>query len=287
MAQFEIPHTLSKSQLPYWSQVLRALRKSRGITQDCWAAQLNYSRATVRRWESGKSVPSADAEREIIALCENRHIFRDISVGPFNGIHISSEWVSDVLAAARLEFETQRHRFDIGGPVAEAIHAKMESLIRSDAQTDTSVSTQILSTLVKESNHPESTTDGLSPHGHIDSRLLCREVNTVEHGKMIACDCLSHALLFVSHGLRNQAHCSGGASFGIHVGEVSKYRDTISGSPVEVCSDLSTIAPANTCFVSSVVAELAAGGLFKFSQVQEPVGSSSLHGLSVLRLDIS
>lgn len=99
MAQF--PQSMDKTP-PYWSQVLRALREARGITQDGWAAQLGYGRATVRRWESGATVPSAGAEAEIVALCHEKRLFRRFDDGPLAGIDVTPEWIADVLAAARL-----------------------------------------------------------------------------------------------------------------------------------------------------------------------------------------
>ena len=88
--------------LPYWSQALRALRDARGITQDGWAAHLGYGRATIRRWEAGQTVPSADAEAAIIALCTERRLFRTFTDGPLAGVNVTPEWIADLLAAARL-----------------------------------------------------------------------------------------------------------------------------------------------------------------------------------------
>lgn len=88
---------------PYWSQALRALREARGITQGGWAAYLGYGRATVRRWEAGETVPSADAEAAIIELCKERGLFRRFSDGPLAGVQVSPEWIADLLAAARLD----------------------------------------------------------------------------------------------------------------------------------------------------------------------------------------
>jgi pimeloyl-ACP methyl ester carboxylesterase/transcriptional regulator with XRE-family HTH domain len=88
---------------PYWSQVLRALREARGITQDGWAMQIGYGRATVKRWEAGETVPSADAEAKIISLCHERALFRPFKVGPLAGVRVTPDWLSDLLASARLE----------------------------------------------------------------------------------------------------------------------------------------------------------------------------------------
>jgi pimeloyl-ACP methyl ester carboxylesterase/transcriptional regulator with XRE-family HTH domain len=93
----------SRSERPYWSQVLRSLREARGMTQDGWAMQIGYGRATVKRWEAGETVPSADAEAKIIGLCHERALFRPFKDGPLAGVRVTPEWVSDLLASARLE----------------------------------------------------------------------------------------------------------------------------------------------------------------------------------------
>ncbi len=93
----------SRVDRPYWSQVLRALREARGMTQDGWAMQIGYGRATVKRWEAGETVPSADAEMKIIALCHERALFRPFSEGPLAGVRVRPEWLADLLASARLE----------------------------------------------------------------------------------------------------------------------------------------------------------------------------------------
>lgn len=83
--------------------MLRALREARGITQEGWAAQLGYSRATVRRWESGRSVPSADAERAIIEICREKRLFQKFHEGPLLGVTVTPDWIADQLAMARLQ----------------------------------------------------------------------------------------------------------------------------------------------------------------------------------------
>lgn len=105
MAQGVHPRDRTNKAVPYWSQVLRSLREARGITQEGWAAQLGYSRATVRRWESGQTVPTAHAERAIIALCGQKRLFREFGEGPLLGVNVTSDWISDQLAMARLQVE--------------------------------------------------------------------------------------------------------------------------------------------------------------------------------------
>jgi pimeloyl-ACP methyl ester carboxylesterase len=73
------------------------------MTQDGWAMQIGYGRATVKRWEAGETVPSADAEAKIISLCHERALFRPFKDGPLAGVRVTPEWLSDLLASARLE----------------------------------------------------------------------------------------------------------------------------------------------------------------------------------------
>lgn len=92
----------SASKPPPWSQALRALRETRGVTREGWAARLSYGRSTVQRWERGEAVPDADAERAILALCRELGLFRSYDHGPLRGITVTPEWLSDLLAEARL-----------------------------------------------------------------------------------------------------------------------------------------------------------------------------------------
>lgn len=105
MAQTTSNGKVSRS-TPYWSRALRALRNARGITQEGWAAQLGYSRATIRRWELGQIAPSADAERQIITLCSQKRLLRKYDDGPLRGVHVTTEWIADLLAMARLQMES-------------------------------------------------------------------------------------------------------------------------------------------------------------------------------------
>lgn len=88
---------------PYWSQILRALREARGMTQDGWAMQLGYGRSTVKRWETGEAVPTADAEAALIALCREKGLFRAVALGPLAGVCATLEWPGDLLTSARLD----------------------------------------------------------------------------------------------------------------------------------------------------------------------------------------
>lgn len=106
MAQGTHSRGTQNGDTPHWSKALRALREARGITQEGWATQIGYSRATVRRWESGSSVPSADAELQIIALCREKRLFQRFHEGPLRGVHVGADWISDLLATARLQPDT-------------------------------------------------------------------------------------------------------------------------------------------------------------------------------------
>lgn len=99
------PATAAGTTIPYWSQMLRALREARGITQEGWAAQLGYSRATVRRWESGKMVPSADAEQAILEICTRKRLFQHFGKETADEVQMTPEWIADVLAKARMQLE--------------------------------------------------------------------------------------------------------------------------------------------------------------------------------------
>jgi predicted ATPase/class 3 adenylate cyclase len=82
--------------------VLRALRETRGVTQDGWAASLGFSRASVQRWERGDAVPDAAAEAAILTVCRERGLFRTIGQGPLQGLSITAEFLIDLLGQARL-----------------------------------------------------------------------------------------------------------------------------------------------------------------------------------------
>src|SRR5215207_4333789 len=88
---------------PHWSRALRALREARGITQDGWAMELGYGRSTVKRWEIGEAVPAADAEAALLALCREKGLLRSFAQGTLAGVCVTSEWLADLLAAARLD----------------------------------------------------------------------------------------------------------------------------------------------------------------------------------------
>ncbi|MGE0544656.1 MAG: helix-turn-helix domain-containing protein, partial [Dehalococcoidia bacterium] len=102
MAQPAHTTAQSRAQLPpYWSRVLRALREARGVTQEAWAGRLSYSRATIRRWESGASIPDAGAERAIIAYCAEAALFRPFDEGILKGQTLTPAWIESLLTRAR------------------------------------------------------------------------------------------------------------------------------------------------------------------------------------------
>ncbi|MGH2587356.1 MAG: ATP-binding protein, partial [Dehalococcoidia bacterium] len=102
MTRDRVAATRSSAGAPYWSRVLRALREARGITRDGWAAALGYGRTTVQRWETGETVPDAAAEAAIIAQCRERALFHRYDEGPLAGVILTAEWLSELLAGARL-----------------------------------------------------------------------------------------------------------------------------------------------------------------------------------------
>jgi predicted ATPase len=77
------------------------------VTRDGWALRLGYSAPTVKRWESGAAVPTADAEQALIALCRERGLFRAYTRGPLAGFTLTPEWLGDLLAQARLDHSRQ------------------------------------------------------------------------------------------------------------------------------------------------------------------------------------
>lgn len=91
----------SRSSLP-WSAVLRALREARGVTQAGWAVALGVSDTTVRRWERGAAVPTADVEQTLRAHCEAKGLFRAFDQGPLRGPALTPAVLGALLAEARL-----------------------------------------------------------------------------------------------------------------------------------------------------------------------------------------
>ena len=87
---------------PFWTDVLRALREARGVTQDGWATWLGVSRKTVQRWEGGTAVPDPVAEEALVELCRQHGLFRAFDHGPLRGITLTPERLRDLLAEARL-----------------------------------------------------------------------------------------------------------------------------------------------------------------------------------------
>src|SRR6478609_5189647 len=87
---------------PRWSRVLRALREARGVTQEGWAALLRVGVNTVGRWETGTAIPNAQAELELIAVCQERGLFRAYTEGPLAGPPLTPALLSNLLAEARL-----------------------------------------------------------------------------------------------------------------------------------------------------------------------------------------
>lgn len=87
---------------PYWSRALRQLREAHGVTREAWSGLLGYGLFTVKRWESGQSVPDAAAEAALVALCQQRNLFRRLDEGVLRGVTPTATWLADLLGAARL-----------------------------------------------------------------------------------------------------------------------------------------------------------------------------------------
>jgi predicted ATPase/transcriptional regulator with XRE-family HTH domain len=102
---------------PRWSDVLRALREARGVTQAGWAAQIGVSRTTVVRWERGERAPDPGAEAAILAYCRQQGLFRRYTTGPLAEQHLSGELLQDLLAEARWRSGPERA---VATPVQEA-----------------------------------------------------------------------------------------------------------------------------------------------------------------------
>lgn len=90
--------------------LLRALRELRGVTQQGWAASLGYSVATVRRWEAGEALPTAEAEESLISLCRERGLFHTYESGPLRGLTLTPELLRSALAEGRLQLSGQAGR---------------------------------------------------------------------------------------------------------------------------------------------------------------------------------
>jgi len=103
--------------------ILRALREARGVTQQGWAGWLGYSVATVRRWETGAAVPTAEAEAALIDECQRRGLFRTYDAGPLRGFTLTPEVLRDVLTQARLQAadRSQHQRSHQPVPLARAL----------------------------------------------------------------------------------------------------------------------------------------------------------------------
>jgi len=90
--------------------LLRSLRELRGVTQQGWAASLGYSVATVRRWEAGEALPTAEAEEGLISLCRERGLFHTYESGPLRGLTLTPELLRSALAEGRLQLSGQAGR---------------------------------------------------------------------------------------------------------------------------------------------------------------------------------
>jgi non-specific serine/threonine protein kinase len=119
--------------------VLRALREAQGVTQAGWAASLGVSETTVRRWERGAAVPTADIEQALHAHCAARGLFRTFDHGPLRGAALTPAVLSDLLAEARLAARVERAPQPMAQPERDdqARSTDLARLRRAEAPTPT------------------------------------------------------------------------------------------------------------------------------------------------------
>jgi predicted ATPase len=86
---------------PHWSEVLRALRETAGVTQEGWAAQLGHGRRSIQRWEHAELAPDAAATEALVRLCTQLGLFREHQRGVLAGLRLTPEWLGAVLVDAR------------------------------------------------------------------------------------------------------------------------------------------------------------------------------------------
>ena len=75
-------------------EILRLMRKKRGLSQEALAMRLNVVRQTVSKWENGISVPDAE---QLIAISE----VLDVSVGDLLGNQAPVEYEYDPMLVAK------------------------------------------------------------------------------------------------------------------------------------------------------------------------------------------
>jgi DNA-binding transcriptional regulator YiaG len=76
---------------PHWSEVLRALRETAGVTQEGWAAQLGHGRRSIQRWEHAELAPDAAATEALVRLCTQLGLFREHQRGVLAGLRLTPE----------------------------------------------------------------------------------------------------------------------------------------------------------------------------------------------------
>jgi predicted ATPase len=64
--------------------------------------RLGVSRASIGRWESGRTPPDAFAETALIEFCREAGLFRRYTVGVLAGRDVTEDWLSELLSDARL-----------------------------------------------------------------------------------------------------------------------------------------------------------------------------------------
>lgn len=102
------------------AEKILTLRKSRNWTQDQLAEQLDVSRQTISKWESGQSLPELD---KIIALSEVFNVSTDCLLKPskVDNLSLKTEMLENQQQQI-LQREQKRHRNFILGMYAAAMY---------------------------------------------------------------------------------------------------------------------------------------------------------------------
>lgn len=103
------------------AEKILTLRKSRNWTQDQLAEQLDVSRQTISKWESGQSLPELD---KIIALSEVFNVSTDCLLKPskVDNLSLKTEMLENQQQQI-LQREQKRHRNFILGMYAAAMYS--------------------------------------------------------------------------------------------------------------------------------------------------------------------
>jgi transcriptional regulator with XRE-family HTH domain len=111
---------------------LKTLRNEHGLTQEQLAAQLNVSRRTVSRWETGRNLPDLSI---LIELADFYGVhLRELLDGERKGEHMNKELEDAVLKVADYSHENEQkltrrmHMLFVAGLVTFLVHLAMSFL---------------------------------------------------------------------------------------------------------------------------------------------------------------